>query len=65
MRDLRQPISTLQPNISICRANALASYRVNQHWNISFGIDNLNDYHYWNFHPYPGRSFVADIKYDI
>jgi iron complex outermembrane receptor protein len=40
-------------------------YVEGKRWSASFGIDNLNDYQYWNFHPYPGRSFVAEIKYDI
>jgi iron complex outermembrane receptor protein len=31
----------------------------------AFGIENLNNYRYWNFHPYPQRSYVAELKYDL
>jgi iron complex outermembrane receptor protein len=31
----------------------------------AFGIDNLNNYSYWNFHPYPRRSYVAELKADL
>ncbi|MDB5897128.1 MAG: TonB-dependent receptor [Ramlibacter sp.] len=31
----------------------------------AFGIENLNNYKYWNFHPYPQRSYVAELKYDL
>jgi iron complex outermembrane receptor protein len=40
-------------------------YAEGKRWSASFGIDNLNDYQYWNFHPYPGRSLVTEIKYDL
>lgn len=39
-------------------------YQVNQQWSASFGIDNLNNYQYWNFHPYPQRTYIAELKYD-
>jgi len=39
-------------------------YQVNQQWSASFGIDNVNNYQYWNFHPYPQRTYVAELKYD-
>ena len=29
------------------------------------GIDNLNNYTYWNFHPYPQRSYSAELKWDL
>ncbi len=31
----------------------------------AFGIDNLNNYQYWNFHPYPQRSYMAELKFDL
>ena len=31
----------------------------------AFGIDNLNNYQYWNFHPYPQRSYSAELKFDL
>lgn len=41
---------------------------VRARWQISpqlvaaFGIDNLNNDKYWNFHPYPQRSYTAELK---
>jgi iron complex outermembrane receptor protein len=41
---------------------------VRTRWQISpkliaaFGIDNLNNDKYWNFHPYPQRSTTAELK---
>jgi len=40
-------------------------YKVDRHWSVAAGIDNLNNDHYWNFHPYPQRSYSAELKYDL
>jgi iron complex outermembrane receptor protein len=40
-------------------------YQVNKQWSAAVGIDNLNNYQYWNFHPYPQRTFLAELKYDL
>ena len=40
-------------------------YQVNKQVSAAFGIDNLNNYPYWNFHPYPQRTFMAELKYDL
>jgi iron complex outermembrane receptor protein len=40
-------------------------YKVNKTTVASFGIDNLNNYQYWNFHNYPQRSYSAQIKFDL
>ncbi len=40
-------------------------YVEGKRWSASFGIDNLNNYQYWNFHPYPNRSYVFELKCDI
>ena len=40
-------------------------YRVGKEWSAAVGIDNLNNYKYWNFHPYPQRTFIAELKYDL
>jgi len=40
-------------------------YVVGRQWTASFGIDNLNNYQYWNFHPYPQRSYMAELKFDL
>ncbi len=40
-------------------------YQVAKQWTASFGIDNLNNDRYWNFHPYPQRTYVAELKFDL
>jgi iron complex outermembrane receptor protein len=38
--------------------------RLDKRWSAALGIDNLNNYTYWAFHPYPKRTVVAELKYD-
>jgi iron complex outermembrane recepter protein len=40
-------------------------YKIDKQWTAAFGIDNLNNYQYWNFHPYPQRSYNAELKFDL
>ena len=40
-------------------------WQLAKQWTAAFGIDNLNNYKYWNFHPYPQRSYSAELKWDL
>jgi iron complex outermembrane receptor protein len=40
-------------------------YRISSQWSAAFGIDNLSNDKYWNFHPYPQRSYSAELKFDL
>ena len=40
-------------------------YKIDKQWSAAFGIDNLNNYKYWNFHPYPQRTYSAELKFDL
>lgn len=40
-------------------------YRVQRQTVVSLGIDNLSNEEYWNFHPYPKRTYVAELKHDF
>jgi len=42
--------------------DARVNWRVNPHARVSFGVDNLTDRVYFNGHPFPARSFVAELK---
>jgi iron complex outermembrane receptor protein len=46
-------------------ADVRVRYRITRQWSAAFGIDNLNNYRYWNFHPYPQRSYSAELKFDL
>jgi iron complex outermembrane recepter protein len=45
--------------------DARVLYRIDKQWSAAFGIDNLNNDTYWNFHPYPQRSYSAELKFDL
>jgi iron complex outermembrane receptor protein len=40
-------------------------YRLAPRTVASLGVDNLTDRTYWNFHPYPQRTWVADLKHSF
>ena len=39
--------------------------RITRQWSAALGIDNVNNYRYWNFHPYPQRSYSAELRFDL
>ncbi len=45
--------------------DARVRYQVSRQVSAAFGIDNLNNYKFWNFHPYPQRSYSAELKIDL
>lgn len=42
-----------------------ARYQASKTTSLSVGIDNVNNALYWNFHPYPQRSYFAQVKVDL
>jgi iron complex outermembrane receptor protein len=42
-----------------------AQWRIAPQWTLAAGIDNLNNYQYWNFHPYPQRTYHAELRFDL
>ncbi|HSV51651.1 MAG TPA: TonB-dependent receptor, partial [Burkholderiaceae bacterium] len=46
-------------------ADLRVRYQLNKNVNAAFGIDNLNNDKFWNFHPYPQRSYVAELQMAI
>jgi iron complex outermembrane receptor protein len=45
--------------------DARLRYKYDAQTSLAVGIDNLNNYKYWNFHPYTQRTLHAEFKYDI
>ncbi|XHS77990.1 TonB-dependent receptor [Burkholderiaceae bacterium UC74_6] len=45
--------------------DARVLYRINRQWSAALGVDNLNNYKFWNFHPYSQRSYSAELKFDL
>jgi iron complex outermembrane receptor protein len=46
-------------------ADVRLRYRIDKQWTAAFGIDNLNNETYWNFHPYPQRTYSAEVQFDL
>ena len=44
--------------------DARAQWKIDRQWTLAAGIDNLNNYQYWNFHPYPGRTVQVEVRWD-
>ena len=44
--------------------DARAQWKIDRQWTLAAGIDNLNNYRYWNFHPYPARTFQVEARWD-
>ena len=42
-----------------------ARFQIDKQWSAAFGIDNANNYQYWNFHPYPQRTYTAELRFDL
>ncbi|WP_077003099.1 TonB-dependent receptor [Variovorax sp. KK3] len=40
-------------------------YQIDKRWSAAFGIDNANNDKYWNFHPYPQRTYTAELRFDL
>jgi len=40
-------------------------YQIDRQWSAAFGIDNANNDRYWNFHPYPQRTYTAELRFDL
>ena len=39
-----------------------ARWQIDARWSMALGIDNLTNQVHWNFHPYPQRSYTAELK---
>jgi len=46
-------------------ADVRLQYRFDRQWRASFGIDNVNNDRYWAFHPYPQRTYHAELRFDL
>jgi len=44
--------------------DARVRYQVDNNWSAAGGVDNLNNRAYYLFHPFPQRTWFAELKYD-
>ena len=40
-------------------------WQFDRQWQVAVGVDNLNNDQYWNFHPYPQRTWTAELKFNL
>ncbi len=40
------------------------NYQFTKQWSMNAGIDNINNQNYWIFHPFPQRTYTAQIKFN-
>ena len=45
-------------------ADLRVRYKIDRQWSAAFGIDNLSNQQYWNFHPYPQRNYTVELKWN-
>jgi iron complex outermembrane receptor protein len=43
--------------------DARIRYRIDGNWSASVGVDNLNNDKYFEYHPFPQRTFVMELHY--
>jgi iron complex outermembrane receptor protein len=46
-------------------ADARAVYRFSPRWSLAAGVENMFDKRYFLFHPFPGRTFTAEINWHL
>jgi iron complex outermembrane recepter protein len=46
-------------------ADAKLRWRFAPHWSASLGVDNFTNARYWVYHPYAGRTWVGDLRWDL
>jgi iron complex outermembrane receptor protein len=46
-------------------ADARAAFKLSPHWTFAAGVENLTDKRYFLFHPFPGRTFTAEIHWTL
>jgi len=62
--DNSDPISqTYQGFAGYFVVDARVRYHLDENWNVSVGVDNLNNDKYFLFHPFPQRTLVMEIHY--
>ena len=45
--------------------DARATYKFDKYWTFAAGINNIGNYHQYDYHPFEQRTFFAEIKFDF
>ncbi len=56
--------NSYQGNASYFVVDTKLNYKITKQFTLSGGIDNINDAQYIIFHPFPGRTYMAQLKFN-
>ena len=45
--------------------DANGRFQLDSHWSVAAGVENLTDKRYFLFHPFPGRTFTAELHWSL
>jgi iron complex outermembrane receptor protein len=46
-------------------ADAKLRWKFSPGWTAALGVDNLTDEHYWVYHPYAGRTWFGELRWEL
>jgi iron complex outermembrane receptor protein len=46
-------------------ADVRAAYKLDSQWSVAAGVENLTDRRYFLFHPFPGRTYTAELHWSL
>jgi len=55
--------STYVGNSAYFVVDTKVNYQMTKQWSMNAGINNINGQNYWIYHPFPQRTYVAQIKF--
>lgn len=55
---------TYQGNTAFFVVDLRTKYQITKQVAVAAGIDNVNNTEYWIFHPFPARTYFAELKYN-
>ena len=58
-------VDTYGATSSFTVADAKLRWRFAPQWTASLGVDNLTNEHYWVYHPYAGRTWFGELRWEL
>jgi len=55
---------TYQGNTAFFVVDLRTKYQITKQFEVAAGIDNVNNAEYWIFHPFPARTYFAELKFN-
>jgi iron complex outermembrane recepter protein len=46
-------------------ADAKLRWKFSPGWSASLGVDNLTNEQYWVYHPYAGRTWFGELRWEL